>query len=142
MRPHTIVVVSIAVVFTVVVSTVVAIIVVFVLEWRWVLPSAPPPSVLLRPVLITRQVITRRAADTTLTHRATRTRNDGRNTIVEARNPRNAARLVDGNLSSLVGREEEGGANSRALDLGRDNPIYLKVGAFGLSRVHCAMPQA
>ena len=62
------VVVSIAVVFTVV-----AITVVYALEWRRVLPSAPLRSVLLPPVRTTRHVITRHAADTTLTHRATRT---------------------------------------------------------------------
>ena len=67
------VVVSIAVVFTVVVFTVVAITVVYALEWRQVLLSAPLRSVLLPPVRITRHVITRHAADTTLTHRATRT---------------------------------------------------------------------
>jgi hypothetical protein len=63
-------VVSIAAVFTVVVFTVVAITVAYVLEWRQVLPSAPLRSVLL-PVLTTRHVTTRHAADT-LTHRATK----------------------------------------------------------------------
>ena len=59
------------VVFTVVVFTAAAITVVYALEWRQVLPSAPLRSVLLPPVLTTRHVTTRHAADT-LTHRATK----------------------------------------------------------------------
>jgi hypothetical protein len=72
-RPHIIAVVLTVVVSIAVVFTVVAITVVCALEWRRVLPSAPLRLVLLPLVRTTRHVITRRAADTTLTHRATRT---------------------------------------------------------------------
>ena len=63
---------SITVVSIVVVFTAAAITVSYALEWRQVLPSAPLRSVLLPPVLTTRHVTTRHAADCTLTHRATK----------------------------------------------------------------------
>jgi hypothetical protein len=68
--PHTIAVALTVVVPIAVVLTVVAITVVYALEWRQVLPSAPLRSVPLPRVRTTRHVITRHAADTTLTHRA------------------------------------------------------------------------